>query len=673
MALVVEFKPAGVAVAAKAGTSLLDAATAAGVRVEAPCGGQGRCGRCKVRVESGGSDGALRYRSNARLALSEEAKGYRLCCQTFVDAGNDLYARGEQRVVVSVPRPGKKRLRQLGHAGARPEALPATSGWKENPAIRTFALKIEPPSLEDNTSDLDRLRRELARQYDVDEVRASLDVVKMLGRDLREADWNVSITVDTSDRDRGMALSPRVLATNPARTRWGEYGLAVDVGTTSVVVYLVQLGSGRVVDSAGAYNAQIACGDDVISRIVYSQRGQGLARLQQLVVETINELIDELLARTAVRGVDLYEMVAAGNTVMTHLLLGVDPKYLREEPYIPTLAGAPPLLAGELGLKLNPRARVHFMPSIGSWVGGDITAGVISSGLYATDKLTLFMDIGTNGEIVLGNRDWLIACACSAGPAFEGGGVSNGMRATSGAIEDIWIDPSTLEPTFRTIDDAPPQGLCGSGLIELLAELLLTGVLEKSGRFARDRDVPRLREGDHGMEYVVAWRPETEIDHDVVLTETDVNNLIRAKAAMYAGFSVLCRSVGVALSDVEQVLIGGAFGQYVNIEKAVQIGLLPDLPIGRFRFLGNTSALGAYMALLCLDVRDDVRRVADKMTYLELSADNSFMEEYTSALFLPHTDLDAFPSVRGLLPGHGRNTCAVGTAGTSHPDSEGAT
>ena len=478
MPLVVEFKPAGVAVVAKEGTSLLDAATAAGVHLEAPCGGQGRCGRCKVRVESGRANGALHYRSNARLAPAEEAKGYRLGCQTFVGAVDEKHAQGEERVVVSVPRPRKKRLRQLGHAGARPEALPATSTWRENPAIRTFALEMEPPSLEDNTSDLDRLRRELARQHGVEEVRASLDIIRQLGRDLRAADWNVSVTVDTSDRDRGVLLSPRVLATNPARTRRGEYGLAVDVGTTSVVVYLVQLGSGRVVDSAGAYNAQIACGDDVISRIVYSQRGQGLARLQQLVVETINELIDELLARTAVRAVDIYEMMVAGNTVMTHLLLGVDPKYLREEPYIPTLATAPPLLAGELGLKLNPRARVSVMPSIGSWVGGDITAGVISSGLYTTDKLTLFMDIGTNGEIVLGTSDWLIACACSAGPAFEGGGVTNGMRATSGAIEDIWIDATTLEPTFRTIDDAPPQGLCGSGLIELLAELLITSKRE---------------------------------------------------------------------------------------------------------------------------------------------------------------------------------------------------
>ena len=313
------------------------------------------------------------------------------------------------------------------------------------------------------------------------------------------------------------------------------------------------------------------------------------------------------------------------------------------------LTTMPPLLAGQLGLRVDPQAQTFVMPAIGSYVGGDIAAGVLSSGMYTTDKLTLFMDIGTNGEIVLGNREWLICCACSAGPAFEGAGVTCGMRATSGAIEDIWIDGGTFEPTFRTIDNAAPQGLCGSGLIDLLAELFVTGAMLKGGRFARDLDTPRIREGEHGLEYVVAWRGETESGRDIVLTETDVDSLLRAKAAMYAGFSVLCRSVGIDIADVEQFLIGGAFGQFINVEKAVQIGLLPDLPLERFRFLGNTSALGAYIALLVVDARRQARDIAGRMTYLELSADNSFMDEYTSALFLPHTDLDAFPSVRALL------------------------
>ncbi len=655
MSLLVEFEPAGITVLAEQGASLLDVAAEAGVEIDAPCGGQGRCGRCKVQLGDAAEDGPLRARNNARLTPDEEADGYALCCQTFVepsgDAADGAVEGQEQQVTVVVPRRGKKKLRQMGHSHAQPDLLDAYGDWQNDPPIRTETIVVEPPSLADNTSDLDRLTRELARQSGISGVRAPLDVVRSLGHTLRAADWKVSVKLETAEFDGEDRLSPRVVAVDPAHAERGAYGLAVDVGTTSVVAYLVELDSGKVMDSAGAYNAQISCGDDVISRIVYSQRGNGLERLQKLVVGTINELIDELVKRTGIERTEIHTMNLAGNTVMTHLLVGLDPKYLREEPYVPTVTGMPPMLAGQLGLRVNPQAQVFLMPSVGSYVGGDVVAGVLSSGMFATDKLTLFMDVGTNGEIVLGNRDWLICCACSAGPAFEGGGVESGMRATSGAIEDIWIDSSTHEPTFRTVEDAPPQGLCGSGLIDLLAELFVTGALLKGGRFADDLDTPRIREGEHGREYVVAWGSETASGQDIVLTETDVDSLVRAKAAMYAGFSVLCRSVGVDIADVEQFLIGGAFGQFINVEKAVQIGLLPDLPVERFKFLGNTSALGAYMAMLAVDAGREVHEVAGGMTYLELSADNSFMDEYTSALFLPHTDLNAFPSVKALFAG----------------------
>jgi len=293
------------------------------------------------------------------------------------------------------------------------------------------------------------------------------------------------------------------------------------------------------------------------------------------------------------------------------------------------------------------------MPSVGSYVGGDITAGVISSGMFATDKLTLFIDIGTNGEMVLGTKDWLLACACSAGPAFEGGGVAHGMRASPGAIEDVYISDATWEPTFRTVDDAPAVGICGSGLIDLLGELFVTGLLDKSGNLDLEAPTARVRVRAGVPEYVVCRAGEGGADHDIALTESDISSLIRAKAAIYAGFEVLCHSVGVDLADVEEILIGGAFGQYINIEKAIRVGLLPDQPVERFKFLGNTSAQGAYAALLCVSIRHDVLDVAAKMTYLELSADNSFMDEYTSALFLPHTDLSGFPSVVAALEKRG--------------------
>ncbi len=500
------------------------------------------------------------------------------------------------------------------------------------------------------------MRRALAQQHGIRDVRAELPLLRGLARDLRMANWKVNVALEMRDWVYGTYLPPRVLRVYPSAFGQRGMGLAVDVGTTSVVAYLVDFETGRVVDSASAYNKQIACGEDVISRIIYAKRKGGLLRLQLLALETINDLIDELEPRNRIEPTEIQEVAIAANTTMTHLLLGLDPRYLREEPYIPTVTLPPKLTAHEIGLGVNPQARVHFMPAVGSYVGGDITAGVISSGLYATDRLTLFIDVGTNGEIVLGTKDWLIACACSAGPAFEGGGVRHGMRASSGAIEDVWVNAETYEPSFRTIDDAPALGLCGSGLIDLLGELFATGVLDKSGHIDRRMSevTPRVRaNGGEAPEYVVAFAHEAGADHDIVITESDVTSLLRAKAAIYAGYSVLCRSVGVELAEVEQILIGGAFGQYLDVEKAIRIGLLPDLPVERFHFLGNTSVLGAYAALLCVNVRHDVLDVAAKMTYLELSADNTFMDDYTSALFLPHTDLDTFPTVRELLAARG--------------------
>jgi uncharacterized 2Fe-2S/4Fe-4S cluster protein (DUF4445 family) len=635
----VTFSPSGETIEVPAGTSLLDAAIMCDLDLRAPCAGQGRCGRCRVRVTSG----EVERRSNAGLETAEILNGWAVACQTFVTGP----------VHIEVPSRSEERVRPHGHAIAQPESLPVSCDWRQNPAVRTFGVTVDPPSLADNTTDFDRLRRALSQQHDIKEVRAELPMLRSLARDLRLANWKVNVALEMREWVNGGYLPPRLLRLYPSTVGQTTMGLAVDLGTTSVVVYLIEFASGRVIDTASAYNKQIDCGEDVISRIIYSKRDGGLARLQHLAVETINELIAELESRNRVEDYDLQEVTVAGNTTMTHLLLGLDPRYLREEPYIPTISAAPPLLAGDLGLRANLLARVHVMPSVGSYVGGDITAGVISSGMFATDKLTLFIDIGTNGEMVLGNKDWLLACACSAGPAFEGGGVGHGMRASPGAIEDVFIDDATWEPTFRTIDDAPAVGICGSGLIDLLGELFVTGLLDKSGHLNLEAPTARVRARDGVPEYVVCKAGDGGADNDIVLTESDIAGLIRAKAAIYAGFEVLCASVGVDLADVEQILIGGAFGQYLNVEKAIRIGLLPDQPVERFHFLGNTSANGAYAALLCVDLRHAVLDVAGKMTYLELSADNTFMDAYTSSLFLPHTDLDEFPSVRDALARRG--------------------
>ncbi len=617
------------------GTLLLDAANAAGVQMEASCGGQGRCGRCRVRVESG----SVRVRRGTGLTRAEERARWTLACQATVVGDVSIMVPSVEELM-RTPRP---------EAAAEKIALPIYCDWRKQPAIRKLTLEIDPPSLADNTNDLDRLRRELAAQHGIQNVVVGVGMLRALPRALRDADWHVTVTLDMRNWVLDATVPPRLLAIGPASTSVRNFGLAVDVGTTSVEAFLVDFDTAEVVDTASAYNSQISCGEDVISRIVYAQRPGGLAHLHDLVIRTINDLLQDLAARNRIDLNDINEVTVAGNTTMVHLFLGLDPTFIREEPYIPAVSVPPRASAGELALHTNPHASVYCMPSVGSYVGGDITAGVLSSGLFLTDKVTLFIDIGTNGEMVLGNKEWLIACACSAGPAFEGGGVHDGMRATAGAIEDVWINRSTFEPTYRTIGNRPAIGICGSGLIDLLGELFVAGLIDKSGHFVDDVPSDRVRKGRQGVEFVVAWERETGHDHDIVITEADVNNLIRAKAAIYAGFSSLCRSVGVGLTDAEEILIGGAFGQYINVEKAIDIGLMPDVPWERFRFLGNTSAVGAYTALVCTGMRHEVVKIANRMTYLELSADNTFMDEYTSALFLPHTDLDTFPSVKALI------------------------
>ncbi len=635
----VHIKPQDVTVEVEKGALISEALEIAGVKILLPCGGQGRCGRCKVVVEKG----EVRRRSVTRLSPTELKQGYALACQTLV----------ESEIVVFVP-PQEELIKHRlpTEKVAERIAFPFPCDTVSNPYIRAFYLEITPPSLADNTTDFERLKRELAIQHHLRDLTVDLPALKKLARTLREADWKVTAIVEMHNWAR--KEPPRLIDLKPGNTTGRLYGAAVDIGTTSVVVYLVDLNTAQVVDTAAEYNKQISCGEDIISRIVYARKPGGLEHLQRLVVQTINELLAQICQRQGISPDEIYMMTAAGNTTMIHLFLGLWPEPIRLEPYIPTIRHPLPVKAAEIGVEINPEATVDCLPGVGSYVGADITAGVLSSGTFSTDKLTLFMDIGTNGEMVLGNFDWLISCACSAGPAFEGAGVESGMRATAGAIEEVWINARNYEATWRTIGDLPPEGLCGSGIISLLAEMFVTGVMDRSGRINLSLPTKRVRVGPHGPEYVVAWKEETRYgEKDIVITEVDISNLLRAKAAIYAGFRTLARAVGVQIADVEQVLIGGAFGKYLNVEKAIQIGLLPDMPWDRFKFLGNTSALGAYICLVCPDMREKVVEIAEKMTYLELSADNTFTEEFTSALFFPHTDLDAFPSVKRLLKGTG--------------------
>ncbi|MGQ9681343.1 MAG: ASKHA domain-containing protein [Anaerolineae bacterium] len=625
--------PSQVSVQVPAGTLLHDALAQAGVPVNLPCGGQGRCGRCLVLIRSG----TVSRRLDQRLPRQQVAAGFVLACQTPVES--DLLVEMPSQELVA---------HAIGEKAAAETVLPSDDGWRSEPWVAAYPLEINPPSLQDNTNDWDRVQRTLRAACGAADLQAGLPVLRSLGATLRAHDWQVDAVVEHAAWHQE-TYPPRLLGLAPYRTA-RLVGAAVDIGTTSNVVRLVDLADGRVLDTAATYNAQIACGEDVISRIIYSRREGGLRRLQELVIDTLNGLLSQVLQRQGLGPHHVVRLCAAGNPTMVHLFLGIDPQPIRLEPYIPAINHPQPVRAAELGLHIHPEAQVDCLPGVGAYVGADIVAGVLASGMHRDQELTLLIDIGTNGEIVLGNSDWLISCACSAGPAFEGAGVRSGMRAVPGAIDDVWLDPHTFEPRLRTVGGLPPQGICGSGMISLLAEMFVTGVADKGGRLNRDLHTPRIRLGEHGPEYLLAAAdPAAGIGADVVLTEVDIANLLRAKGAIYAGFSVLARSVGLQLADVERVLVAGSFGRYISIEKAVLIGMLPDMPWDRFHYLGNSSLQGAYHCLLSRAARHEATQIAQRMTYLELSADNSFMDEFTSALFLPHTDEAAFPSVQRLL------------------------
>ncbi len=613
------------------GALITDAAEAAGIDINVPCGGQGRCGRCAVVVENGNA----RRRSTMRLSAADLEAGYALACQTVVEGDLEVFVPPQEEITRHL----------TTEKTAAKVSVPFDYDWRAHQTVLKYFVEVEPPSISDNTDDLARLERELAKCCDIRGLYAPLPMLRTLAQMLRRADWRVTAVIDRGGE------CPRLIDVLPGDQTTNLFGAAVDIGTTTVTVYLVDLLSGEVIETAADYNGQLKRGEDVISRIVYASKGNGLVELQTLVAETINKLIQRTTMRRKIDPKQIYKMAIVGNSTMIHILLGLPPEQIRLTPYITTVNHPPQALAQELNLNIHPLAPIDCLPGVASFMGADITAGVLSSGTHASDTVTLFLDIGTNGEMVMGTREWLVSCACSAGPAFEGAGVYAGMRATTGAIEEVWINAKTYEPTIRVIGGGKPRGLCGSGLISLIAEMFITGVTDKAGSVNLSLPTQRVRQGEHGAEYVIAWANETETGKDIVITKPDIDNLLRAKAAIYAGYVMLAQSVGMTMNDVEQMLIGGSFGQYLNIEKAIEMGLLPDLPWDRFKFLGNTAARGAYMALLRRDAREEIAEIAKKMTYIELAADNAFTEQFMAALFLPHTDMTQFPSVEKVLEG----------------------
>ncbi len=603
----------------KEGDNLLQVLADAGLGIRSVCGGEGTCQRCRVIIDRDGEKKSV------------------LACQT--DVRDDLKVRipessrltGEKILVEETDEKGI--LRQPG----KYEEVEA------NPLFHRELIELPPPSLIDNSSDYDRLKRALKQKTGRENYSLSWSLLQKLGARLRSNNWKVGVSWINCD-----VYNEIIDITAPDEMDY--YGLAVDIGTTTVVVQLVDLATGLVIDVKGEYNGQGKYGEDVISRINHASKNEnGLSDLYEALIKTLNDLIEEIVTEQEINPDNIYYVLCAGNTTMIHSLYKVNPNYIRKDPYIPTFYEPPALKAADIGLNISPEARIYAYPAIGSFVGGDIVAGVLSTGMYDNEQLTLFIDIGTNGEIVLGNKDFLMACSASAGPAFEGGGIKYGMRAMDGAIERIEISDKDYEVLYKTINNRPPVGLCGTGLIDILATLQAAEIINRSGEFNTGLPTDRIREGSEGYEMVLVYAEETGIGEDIVITTTDIKHLMRSKAAIYAGIRMLLNNLSLEEKMIKRVLIGGGFGNYLNIDSSINIGLLPDLPRDNFKFLGNSSLRGARKGLVSCDLMKTSKEIAAKMTYLELSAENQatdFMNEFVAAKFLPHTDLDLFPSVK---------------------------
>ena len=622
---VVIFEPEEKKVAVSAGTNLLQASQKADIYINASCNGKGSCGKCKLVIQSGKVDSE----KTSLLTDKEKEKGYVLACQSKI----------QEDIVVKIPKETIEK--KLKAAGMGKRATKKLSGLVEKiePIVEKIPLQLDLPTMEDTVSDLDRLRRQLKKLgYDISKMSTNIRVMRQLTESVRDENFKVVASV------LWKKCSSEIVDVRAAQTLKKSLGMAVDLGTTSIVVYIVDMADGAVLSAASDHNSQAACGDDVINRIVCSEK-DGVKKLKKMAVSTINNLTKRALNSINADYKQIENIVISGNTTMTHLVLGIKAKYIRREPYIPTVSEFPIIKANEIGLKAAHYAGVFIMPGPASYVGGDIVSGVLYTGFNQLEDISLFIDIGTNGEIVLGNNEFLMTAACSAGPAFEGGGIRWGMRAEDGAIEKIILDPETFVPDYLTVENKKARGICGSGMIDLLSEMFLKKVIGQDGKFQIEQGHPRLTLFNDEPAFIIEFADNIDSEEDIIFTQSDIKSLILSKAAVYAGFSILIEQIGIDFSSINQMIITGGFGQYLDIEKAITIGLLPDIEREKFKYMGNSSIAGAYMALLSNTYRQQAIAISNTMTYLDFSSNNDFMEEFTRAQFLPHTDANLFPSV----------------------------
>jgi len=595
----VQFEPSGLKVKVPSGTTLLETSHRAGIYLSSICGGDGYCGKCKVIV----NQGQFHSRPSSLLSPEETRENIVLACQTKVLS--DL--------TVMVPKSHLLEISQVlmdtdAHIFSKLTGKTREALFEYSPLVRKLCVEMSPPTVVDHTADHERLYAAIRQQLDAPIMQTGFRVLQKLSKVLREDNYKAAVTIGQRGR------TTEVIEIEPGRRCKTNYAVAVDLGTTTVVAHLIDLTTGKTIDTEATYNSQMNFGEDYIRRIIYAEQANAFDQLQERLVHDVNDLIMTMAVRQRVDLQDITAVICAGNTAMIHFLLNLDPTRIRREPYVASAAFVPPIRAAEAGVQINKRGLLYCLPAVAAYIGSDIVAGVLTTGIYTKEKLSIFVDIGTNGEIVLGNKDWLICASSSAGPAFEGSGVKCGMRAGPGAIESLSIVNGD-EIRFKTIGDSHPIGICGSGLLDTLSEFFVNGIIDRTGRLKATAD-PRLTEGDEGMQFQLL---EPQNGHqEIAITQADINNLIRSKAGIFAAIRILMNSTQTKLDDIGAVYIAGGFGNFLNVHRAVIIGMLPDVPPVKLQFVGNTSIAGAKTSLCSQKALETAERIAENMTYFDL-------------------------------------------------------
>lgn len=611
----IQFLPSEKVVQVESGATLLEAAGKAGITVNSLCGGDGVCGRCRMSVREGSVSGG----SASILSAEETASGVVLACISHVDSD----------VVAEIPESTRtgERLELDQDAERFMADFPGITHreFSANPLVAKIYMVLDKPSLDSNFADFERVKRKVLKDTGAESAGVGLALLRRLPEVLRDSDFAVTATI--ARRDTWV----EILDVEKGDTRQSGHMAVVDVGTTTVVTHLVNTADMATVEKEACFNAQSVYGREVTARIMAAEK-KGVAKLQELIVEDINRLVSEMAERAGVALEDISAVVCSGNTTMMHFLLGLPPHNIRRNPFTSVVAGVSPLKASEVGLKIKAEGLLFVVPGIGSWVGGDLTAGILATGLHEMQNTSMLIDVGTNGEIIVGNRDWLMACSASTGPALEGASVECGMMGERGAIERVF--ESDGEMRFKVIGDCEPAGICGSGIIDLVAVMLEKGIIDRSGRFVEDSAA--------GVEFADGRGRYTVPGTDVFMTQDDIENIITAKAAIFAALKIMLDRLNISFSDLDRLFIGGGFGGFIDIANARKIGLLPGMPVSKISYAGNTSLLGAKLAALSADAFNELSRIATMTTYYDLMGSNDYVEQFDQARFLPHTDISLF-------------------------------